>query len=160
MERSLSADYYPQRDQVSPPQRSSQTLDNCPSGLPRDRGFGALQVSHGKKAQGRALQRRRQGDGHAQRSQLLGRAAQWHGLEDDPIEDVSFEDLRLEPPRKVSGTGQTSHGREGIDVAAFGELYVRAFDDGRAFIDVPRPQKARVKGAKVNQKLPQNKPKE
>ena len=37
---------------------------------------------------------------------MPGRDAQWHGLEDDPIEDVSFEDLRLEPPRKVSGTGQ------------------------------------------------------
>ena len=105
MERSLSAEYYPQRDQVSSPQRSSQNLDNCPSGChgPQLR---ALKVSHGKRRQQRGLSKRRQGDGHGFNCNLVGRAEQWHGLEGDPIEDFSVEDLGLEPPTEVLGAGR------------------------------------------------------
>ena len=105
MERSLSAEYYPQRDQVSSPQRSSQNLDNCPSGChgPQLR---ALKVSHGKRRQQQGLSKRRQGDGHGFNCNLVGRAEQWHGLEGDPIEDFSVEDLGLEPPTEVLGAGR------------------------------------------------------
>ena len=105
MERSLSAEYYPQRDQVSSPQRSSQNPDNCPSGChgPQLR---ALKASHGKRRQRRGLSKRRQGDGHGFNCNLVGRAEQWHGLEGDPIEDFSGEDLGLEPPTEVSGVGR------------------------------------------------------
>ena len=105
MERSLSAEYYPQRDQVSSPQRSSQNPDNCPSGChgPQLR---ALKASHGKRGQRRGLSKRRQGDGHGFNCNLVGRAEQWHGLEGDPIEDFSGEDLGLEPPTEVSGVGR------------------------------------------------------
>ena len=105
MERSLSAEYYPQRDQVSSPQRSSQNPDNCPSGChgPQLR---ALKVSHGKRRQQQGLSKRRQGDGHGFNCNLVGRAEQWHGLEGDPIEDFSVEDLGLEPPTEVLGAGR------------------------------------------------------
>ena len=36
---------------------------------------------------------------------MLGRDAQWHGLADDPIEDVFTENLRLESPLQVFGAG-------------------------------------------------------
>ena len=105
MERSLSTEYYPQRDQISSPQRSSQHPDNCPSGChgPQLR---ALKVSHGKRRQQRGLSKRRQGDGHGFNCNLVGRTEQWHGLEGDPIEDFSVEDLGLEPPTEVLGAGR------------------------------------------------------
>ena len=37
---------------------------------------------------------------------MVGRAEQWHGLEGDPIEDFSVEDLGLEPPTEVLGAGR------------------------------------------------------
>ena len=119
MGRSLSAEYYPQRDQVSSPQRSSQTFDHCPSGChgPQLR---ALKASHGKRGQQRGSLKRRQGDGHGFSCNLVGRAEQVHGLEGDPIEDFFVEDLGLEPPTEVSGGRATRHGEHGEVVKEFG----------------------------------------
>ena len=113
MERSLSAEYYPQRDQVSSPQRSSQTPDHCPSGChgPQLR---ALQASHGKRGQQQGPLKRRQGDGHGFNCNLVGRAEQWHGLEGDPIEDLKGSSCQLRFRVPGDTPWRMRRGRQGV----------------------------------------------